>query len=154
MSNYIEKYKELYEITKDLPVRELKVCKSENRGDDLSTSIYPSFESTNINLFLLSQTIAPNGFVEKYCLSEDDVKKINVIREKIKEEPKWKERIIKSLDNNLPMLYDKFKKMSLGLQINMVNNMRSDLDKEKREEFDKIFEIEKNKNINVKKLIL
>ena len=52
------------------------------------------------------------------------------------------------------MPYDRFKKMSLGLQINMVNSMRFDLGKEKREEFDKVFEIEKNKNVNVKKMIL
>lgn len=154
MRNYIEKYKKLYESTKDLPVRNLKVSESENRGDDLSTSIYPSFESTNINLFLLSQTIAPNGFVETYCLSESDVKKLSIIRDRIKEEPEWKEKIIDLLNNNLSMPYDRFKKMSLGLQINMVNSMRFDLGKEKREEFDKVFEIEKNKNVNVKKMIL
>ena len=136
MINYVEKYKNLYDSVKDLPVKTLKVFPGEQR----CSSIYPSFDSSNISLFLLSQRIAKGGFIESFCLSEEDVEKIRLIRKKINDNPLWKENVIQVLEQDTQIPYSKFIELPLGLQQQIINRKISNGKKNFQQELNSIFE--------------
>lgn len=153
MRNFTEKYTELYDSVKHVPRRQLEVISTEQRGDDLGTYLYPQFESSNINLFLLSQKIAEEGFVEEYCLDSEDVQKIRIIRKNLENNPLLKDELIQALEKYLPMCYDEFiKKFPLGHQERIINNIRCDIGKEARYILEQKFENITKDDIKVKEL--
>lgn len=139
MIDFKEKYSKLYESVKDIPKRNLKVISTEERGDDLSCSIYPQFDNSDLSLLLLAQNIAPNGFVESYCLDEEELARINKIRKKLNDNPTWKDNLIETLEHYLPMPYEQFKKLPLGHQQRIISNIESSLNEEERTTFQQKF---------------
>ena len=74
--NFKEKYKSLYDDIKNLQKRQLTSI--EARGDDFSSSILKPINDSNLNI--LTTKTSPNGFVETYCLNEEQAKKLQRIR--------------------------------------------------------------------------
>ena len=147
MIDFKEKYPDLYESRMHNPIRRLKVHPSEDRGDDCGSSLLPKYENTSLVLFLESQKIAYNGFVENYCLDGETTERIRSIRKKIEDNPFIKESINEILSQHLPMPIEKFNNLSLGEQlriISIINRENNDLE----ENIEQLI----NKDIKVKSL--
>lgn len=78
--DFVEKYKDL--LVKDSPKKQLETILGEDRGDDLSSSVFPTFDNSDESFIALSKRTSENGFVEKYCLSEENAEKLRKIRKK------------------------------------------------------------------------
>ena len=124
MINFKEEYKELYESVKDIPKRRLETIPTEQRGDDCGSSIGRRFDNSKLSLFLLSQRTAENGFVENYCLSDEDAESLKEIRKKLKDNPLLKETLINTLEQYLPMSYEKFKRLDYAQQQSIIDDIK------------------------------
>ena len=100
----------LKEKYKDLSLNQLK--------------IFPSKDYSNFSLFLLAQKEAVGGFIEKYSLREETATRLKQIRERIKNDPAWKDSIIELIEEYIPMSYNYYKKLAIGSQEYLIN--RSD----------------------------
>ena len=98
MKNVLEKYKELIDDSQEL-IR-LKSLPSEDRGDDLGSSIMPTFKRNDVSLMLLAQRTSPDGFVETYCLTDEERKRIKAIRKLMEENPEYIDSFINISSNN------------------------------------------------------
>lgn len=124
MVDFVEKYPNLYESVKNIPKRRLKIHPSEDRGDDCGSSLLPEYENTTLTLFLTSQKIAYNGFIENYCLDDEITKKIRSIRKKVNDNPFLKESINDVLSQYLPISLEAFQKLVLGDQLRVIDKIK------------------------------
>ena len=124
MIDFLKKYPELYDSVKDTQIKRLKIHPSEDRGDDCGSSLMPEYENTTLTLFLTSQKIASNGFVENYCMDEEITDKIRNIRKKVDDNPSIKESIYDMLSQYLPMPLESFKKINLGNQLRIIDEIK------------------------------
>ena len=124
MVDFVEKYPDLYESVKNIPKRRLKIHPSEDRGDDCGSSLLPEYENTTLTLFLTSQKISYNGFVENYCLDDEITKKIRSIRKKVNDNPSLKESINDVLSQYLPISLGAFQKLVLGDQLRVIDQIK------------------------------
>ena len=124
MIDFVEKYPDLHELVEDIPRKRLKVHPSEDRGDDCSSSLLPEYENTTLTLFLTSQKIAYNGFVENYCLDDEITEKIRSIRRKVNDNPSLKESINDVLSQYLPISLEMFQKLFLGEQLEIIDRIK------------------------------
>ena len=139
MIDFKEEYKELYDSVTDLPQRRLETIPGEQRGDDCGSSIGRKFNNSELSLFLLSQKTSENGFVEKYCLSDEDAEKLKEIRKKLNDNSLWKETLINTLEQYLPISYEEFKKLDLGEQQKIIDDIKLKQEKDMfQERFEKL----------------
>ena len=117
MSKVLEEFSELISTNKEL-------VRMECRGyDDCGGLVLPKFDNSTISLFLLSQITSPNGFIEKYSLSEENAKRMKILRKMLNEDESLKEQIITLIEKKTSMSYSKFRKYELGYQQRLVNNV-------------------------------
>ena len=91
---------------------------------DLSLNQLKKFSSkdySNFSLFLLAQKEAVGGFIEKYSLREETATRLKQIRERIKNDPAWKDSIIELIEEYIPMSYNYYKKLAIGSQEYLIN---------------------------------
>ena len=152
MMDFVEKYPELYESVKDIPRKRLRVHPYEDRGDDCSSSLMPEHENTTLTLFLTSQKIACDGFVENYCLDPEITEKIRNIRKKVDDNSSLKESIYNELSQYLPISLEAFQKLDLDDQLIIADKIKikqlKDNQIDLEEEIDKLI----NSNVKVKSL--
>lgn len=146
--DFAEKFSDLYEPVKDIPRRKLKIL--EYRGDDCGSSLLPEYEDTTLKLFLESQKIAYDGFVEHYCLEDEIVEKIRNIRKKVDDNPSLKESINDVLFQYLPISIEIFNNLSLGEQLSIINEIKYKQDN--RDDFEEKIEQLINGDVKVKSL--
>lgn len=139
MIDFKEKYKKLYEETSKYPRVSMSVIPTEQRGDDCGTSLLRQFVDTDLSLFLLSEVTAYDGFVENYCLDEEQVERIRIIRRKKEDDPSWREKILKELEAYLPIPYSDFKKLPLGIEESIIEKIKSNQSEEERAIFEEKF---------------
>ena len=149
MVDFVEKYPDLYESVKNIPRRRLKVPSFEDRGDDCGSSLLPEYENSTLTLFLTSQKIAFNGFVENYCLDAETTEKIRSIRKKVKENPSIKESINDILSQFLPISLEMFERLPLGDQLSVIDNIKN---KDNQNDLEKKIEQVINGDVKVKVL--
>lgn len=113
-----EKYPNLYNAVKEYPRVQLRVYPTEYRGDDCGSLQLPEYENTNLALFLKSQKIAVNGFIENYCLEEEKEK----IR-KFRDNKALKKAIENILSNYLQISIEEFNNLSLKEQLNIISKI-------------------------------
>ena len=143
--DFIKEYPELYESVRDIPRRKLKVLPSEDRGDDCGSSLLPEYEDTTLTLFLTSQKIAYNGFVENYCLDSEVTEKIRDIRKKVDNNPVLRESIYNILSQYLPISLEAFQQLVLGEQLMIIDEINNSEDN-KNDLEERIEQLLKNKN--------
>ena len=102
-SEILEKYKDL--IQEDVELVRLEPV--DDLSDDTASSVLNKFDGSILALFVLSQKTSKDGFVEKYMLSEKDVKRIDMLRQMLEEDPTLKEQIISVIEESLNILYSK-----------------------------------------------
>ena len=81
----IERYKELYNVAKELP--NITPESFEPRGDDMGSSIKSICYKENNQKVL--DKIGPDGFIYNYCLSDEDRKKVDNRIKKLKKTSKY-----------------------------------------------------------------
>lgn len=111
------------------PIRSLKT--------EYSDSNYPERVYDNMTLFLLSQK--EPGFIEKYCLRENNKNKLISIRETINKKPELLSNIKIALDTYLSISYEEFKELDFFAQSNMLDLVKSNLSDDEKQDFDKLF---------------
>lgn len=102
-SEILEKYKDL--IQEDVELVRLEPV--DDLSDDTASSVLNKFDGSILSLFVLSQKTSKDGFVEKYMLSEKDVKRIDMLRQMLEEDPTLKEQIISVIEESLNISYSK-----------------------------------------------
>ena len=102
-SEILEKYKDL--IQEDVELVRLEPV--DDLSDDTASSVLNKFDGSILALFILSQKTSKDGFVEKYMLSEKDVKRIDMLRQMLEEDPTLKEQIISVIEKSLNISYSK-----------------------------------------------
>ena len=125
MIDFAEKFSDL--LVEGGPTRELKVIPGEQRGDDM-TCPYRSYDNSDLSLFLQSQKIAEDGFIENYCFRENNKKRLKEIRANIDE---WKKAFMDTFGPYLNMSYEEFIKKSLDEQYRIINKIKSENDIDK-----------------------
>lgn len=104
---------------------------------EYSDSNYPERVYDNMTLFLLSQK--EPGFIEKYCLRENNKNKLISIRETINNKPELLSNIIIALDTYLSISHEEFKELDFFAQSNMLDLVKSNLSDDEKQDFDKLF---------------
>ena len=104
----------------------LKVIKGEQRSDDLGASYYPPLDNSYLSLFLMSEQTSPNGYMEKYHMSDEQKSRIKMIRTMIANNPKIKDEVINIIKSYIPMDYDNFKILLFGDQKQVISNINSE----------------------------
>ncbi|MBR2997523.1 MAG: hypothetical protein IKF37_00410 [Bacilli bacterium] len=125
-----EDYKDLIVEDDGSPKRVLKSLEEEYIA-------YPEQKVNNITLFLLSQR--SGGFVENFCLRNDNKDKLNDIRNNIEKNPDLLMNIVLVLDKYLPMSYDEFCKLNMFEQSKLLEKTKFSLKDEDLELFEKVF---------------
>lgn len=123
-----EEFKELL-IDDNGPIRSLET--------EYSDSNYPERVYDTMTLFLLSQK--EPGFIEKYCLRENNKNKLISIRETINNKPELLSNIKIALDTYLSISYEEFKELDFFAQSNMLDLVKSNLSDDEKQDFDKLF---------------
>ena len=126
--NFDEEFKKLL-IEDNVPIRSLET--------EYSDSNYPERVYDNMTLFLLSQK--EPGFIEKYCLRENNKNKLISIRETINNKPELLSNIKIALDTYLSISYEEFKELDFFAQSNMLDLVKSNLSDDEKQDFDKLF---------------
>lgn len=126
--NFDEEFKELL-IDDNGPIRSLET--------EYSDSNYPERVYDNMTLFLLSQK--EPGFIEKYCLRENNKNKLISIRETINKKPELLSNIKIALDTYLSISYEEFKELDFFAQSNMLDLVKSNLSDDEKQDFDELF---------------
>lgn len=102
----------------------------------------------NMTLFLLSQK--EPGFIEKYCLRENNINRLTTIRDNINKKPELLSNIIEVLNAYLPVSYNQFKELDFFGQLNMLDLVKSNLSDEEKQDFNKMFnDLTPNKSIKL-----
>lgn len=104
---------------------------------EYSDSNYPERVYDNMTLFLLSQK--EPGFIEKYCLRENNKNKLISIRETINNKPELLSNIKIALDTYLLISFEEFKELDFFAQSNMLDLVKSNLSEDEKQDFDKLF---------------
>ena len=126
--NFDEEFKKLL-IDDNIPIRSLET--------EYNDSNYPERVYDNMTLFLLSQK--EPGFIEKYCLRENNKNKLISIRETINNKPELLSNIKIALDTYLSISYEEFKELDFFAQSNMLDLVKSNLSDDEKQDFDKLF---------------
>ncbi len=130
MINFKDKYSDLYDAVKNIPLRKTEVISTEQRSDDYCSLLYPAFDNSDLSLFLLAQKESPNGFIESYCLSKESIDRINKIRNKFDSTPSWEKSLIETLEQYLQIPYSKFSKLPFDSQTRIVDNIKHNQSRE------------------------
>ena len=103
----------------------LQVMPGEQRGDDLGSSVYPSFKSDDLALLVFAYHTKKDGYVETYCLSEESAERLKEIRLCL-EDPEWKEDMINVLEPYLPprISFAMFEKMSYSKKFDIIHDIK------------------------------
>lgn len=104
-------------------------------GDD--DVVYPEQIISNSFLFLLSQK--KGGFLENYCLRENNKVKLNNIRNNMDKNPDLLMNVVLVLDKILPINYEEFSKLNIFEQSQLLEKTRISLKDEDLELFNKVF---------------
>ena len=105
-------------------------------GDD--DVVYPEQIISNSFLFLLSQK--KGGFLENYCLRENNKAKLNNIRNNMDKNPDLLMNVVLVLDKILPINYEEFSKLNIFEQSQLLEKTRISLKDEDLELFNKVFD--------------
>jgi len=122
MIDFYEKYSDLHVENNSDCKRVLKTNPGENRGDDMCVSIMNyDYAHNSLTLFLLLQNTHKDGFIQKYCLRDEDKEKLNQIKIELKNNPEAKENYIKRIKESIYISYEDFEKLPLGDKIRIIN---------------------------------
>lgn len=130
----IRKYDEEY---KDLMVEDDSIEKRTLKSIEEEYISFPEQKVNNISLFLFSQK--KGGFLENYCLREDDKKRLYNIRNAMEKNPDLLMNVVLVLDKYLPMSYEDFSELGIFKQSQLLEKTRYSLKDEDRELFEKVF---------------
>ena len=98
---------------------------------------FPERRCDNITLFVLSQR--DPGFIENYCLSDDNKKKLNDLRDNMNKNPDLLMNVILVLDKYLPISFEEFNGLNLFEKERILVKTRNSLNDEDLELFNKVF---------------
>ena len=98
---------------------------------------YPEQRCDNIILFILSQK--SGGFIENYCLREDDKERLCNIKDTMDRNPDLLMNVVLVLDKYLPMSYEEFCKLNIFEQSKILEKTKVGLKDNDRELFEKVF---------------
>lgn len=121
MIDFYEKYSDLHVENNSDYKKVLNVIPGENRGDDMRGITTYDYAHNSLTLFLLLQNTHEDGFIQKYCLRDEDKEKLNLIKTELKNDPSSKETYISRIKECISVPYEKFTKLPLGEQIRIVN---------------------------------
>ena len=79
------------------------------------------YAHNSLTLFLLLQNTHEDGFIQKYCLRDEDKEKLNQIRIELQNNPEAKETYISRIKECISIPYEDFEKLPLGDKIRIVN---------------------------------
>ena len=110
------------------PTRMLKTIEGEDRGDDCSSSLFVTDSMSNLDLILLAEQAAEDGYIERYTLDENTLAKVKEMREKLSN-PEWKTSITEIIEQYTAMSYDEFKNLPVARQNAMISLVKSKIEK-------------------------
>ena len=121
MIDFYEKYSDLHVENNSDCKKVLKTNPGEDRGDDMCGSIMRyDYTHNSLTLFLLSQNTQEDGFIQKYCLRDENKEKLNQIKIELKNNPEAKENYINRIKESIYIPYEEFEKLPLGEQMRIV----------------------------------
>jgi len=145
-------------MSKDEEYVRLQVMPGEQRGDDLGSSIYPSFKSDDLTLLAFAYHTAPGGYVETICLKESSAQRLKEIRAFL-EDPELKEILAKTLDetNVFPVPFIFFEKLSYYKKMDIVQAVNNKCRKEGedliQQKFDELYKMRKDNQKSIGSMV-
>ena len=107
------------------------------RTPDEEYMSFPEVEINNITLFLYSQK--EPGFVERWCFRQGDQDKLADMRKKMDKNPDLLMNVVLVLERYLSMSYEKFSKLDIFDQSQLIEKAKLSLSDEDKELFYGVF---------------